>query len=205
MSRLLPATQQQPLLDTSIPCFETQHTDILADPGSAQQEPTAPVHFVDRNAAVGQITMPIPDRRDDPDLVHLDDWREKQLADPGYVRWTTTTNVDLDEHGLLGYLLPSGERLPMKAIEVHPFTVLMENDERAREDARLLRREGIPSNTLPRDDFLGSELAVTISGPSAPHRDDSSCNQTADAIWLNTAKTNKPPLRRHFIRFYGKI
>jgi hypothetical protein len=201
MSRLLPATRQQPPLDASIPCFEAQpaaNLPELAVSGSAQQEPTAPIYFVDRNAAVGHITMPIPDRREDPDLVHLDDWREKQLADPGYVRWTTTTNVDLDEHGLLGLLLPSREWLPIQAIQGLPITVFMTKD--AHEDARLLRREEVPGNTVLRAEFLPSPPANLMAttrnpDPAAIQLDDFLREQAADAEcrqWLTTAKADTP-------------
>jgi Integrase zinc binding domain len=208
MSRLLPVTRQRPPLDTSIPCFKTQPaanlpeltqlTDQLADPGSAQQEATAPVNFVDRNAGVGQITMPIPDRRDDPDLVHFGDCCEKQLADPGYVRWTTTTNVDLDEHGILLHLLPSGEWLPIQAMEGHPITVFMTND--AHEDARLLRSEEVPGKTVLSEEFLrfplGNLVATTPSpDPAAIQLDEFLREQAADAEcrqWLTTAKADTP-------------
>jgi RNase H-like domain found in reverse transcriptase len=126
MSRLLPPACIEPPLDTTIPCFATQR-------GTARACRPHRDYIVD--------VMPIPDSANDPYLVSLDDFRDKKLTDPRYGRWASQHDVELDDHGILGHILPSKEWSAIQPSAGHPVTVFLTGDElHAHEDARLFRR-----------------------------------------------------------------
>jgi transposase InsO family protein len=223
MSRLLPPARTEPPLDTAIPCFATQRGTVRAylpqrnlHLGNAPKEHLAPQHISNGRTTGGQFPqetadhrqypyiineMPVPDSSKDPSLVSLDDFRDKQLTDHRYGHWATQHDVDLDDHGILGHTLPSGEWSAIQTSGGHPITVFLTEDElHAHEDARLFRRENSPVNAPISEKGLHvgplDVVAATSSPmPTAIQREEFLREQAADAECqrlLNTPVTYTP-------------